>query len=64
MQFETIALNKGNRYHIKLNDGQMITDVMYDGDVDNCGKRFQLFIDGKQVHMFNPSYIMQIIRTV
>ena len=56
------ALIPGEYCHIRLNDGHIITDVTYTGDVDNAGKKYQKFVNGTQTHMVNPSYVAQIIR--
>jgi hypothetical protein len=56
------AFNEGELCHIRLNDGHVITDVRYSGDVDNAGKKYQKFVNGTQTHVINPSYVAQIIR--
>ena len=57
------ALIKGELCHIRLNDGVIITDITYVGNIDNAGKRYQKFVNGTQTHMVNPSYVAQIIRS-
>ena len=56
------ALINGELCHVRLNDGVIITDITYVGNVDNAGKRYQKFVNGTQTHMINPSYVAQIIR--
>ena len=56
------AILQGELCHIRINDGQIITDVRYTGDVDNAGKKYQKFVNGTQTHVVNPSYVAQIIR--
>lgn len=60
MSLLTNALGIGDICHVRLNDSQVVTDLIYTGDVDNAGKRFQGFQDGQEEHYLNPSYVAHI----
>ena len=60
MSLLTHALGIGDICHVRLNDGQIVTDLTYTGDVDNAGKRYQGFQSSGREHYLNPSYVAHI----
>ena len=61
MNFLEKSINKGDRCHVRLNNGEMITDLTYTGEVDTAGKSFMKFINCSNERAINPSYISEII---
>ena len=62
MDIVKVALKEGDACHIRLNDGQTITDVIYVGDVDNAGRKYQMFSSKYKQHVVNPSYVASITK--
>lgn len=61
MNFLEKSINIGDSCHIRLNNGEMVTDLTYVGETDTAGKSFMKFKNCNNERAINPSYIAEII---